>query len=30
MQLRSEHGAGDDSAAYMDLIKRMFKTKDVE
>jgi glutamyl-tRNA reductase len=30
MQLRSEHGAGNESAAYMDLIKRMFKTKDAD
>lgn len=29
-QLRSEHGSGNESAAYMDLIKRMFKTKDAE
>jgi glutamyl-tRNA reductase len=30
MQLRNDYGTGNESAAYMDLIKRMFKTKDAE
>jgi glutamyl-tRNA reductase len=30
MQLRGEHASGNESAAYMDLIKRMFKPKDAE